>query len=119
MQNWAFVIILQFEKWEDDLFFCQFECVLKVNADVKKEVENCSKVESEEHFAPQEREPSSREGAGEEKNQATEGSHIEKEDMLDKSKKELLSKKPVHSIFGKYSNTLLFLQPGLCHGNVF
>jgi hypothetical protein len=70
-----------------------------MNADVKKEeVENCSKVESEESG------PSIKEGAGEEKNQATEGSHTEKEDMLDKSKKEPSSKKPVHSFFGKYSN---------------
>jgi hypothetical protein len=94
-----------------------------MNADVQKEeVENCNKVESEEGVASQDTEPSIKEGAIEEKNQTPEGSHIEKEDMLDKSKKEPSSKKPVHSFFGKYSNrllALLFLQAGLCSGNVF
>jgi hypothetical protein len=69
-----------------------------MNVDVKEEeVENYSKVEFEE------RGPSIEEGADENRNQRTEGNHTEKDDMLDKSKKEPSSKKPVHSFFSKYS----------------
>ncbi|PNF25916.1 DNA ligase 1 [Cryptotermes secundus] len=75
--------------------------VQHMNADVKKEVKNCKKVDSEENVASQERGPSVKEGAGEEKNQATEGSHIEK----DKNKKVPSSKKTVRSFFAPHKST--------------
>jgi hypothetical protein len=82
------------------------------NADIKEEeekVDNCNKDGSEEIvYSP--KKISIKEVVGEEENQNTEGSHVKKEDKLDKttvegkSFKESSSKKPIHSFFGNYSN---------------
>lgn len=75
------------------------------NADVKKTVKDCSEVESEESAVSQDRGLCIKEDAGKEKNLTTEGTHTEREDILDKSKKEPSAKKTAHSIFSKYKRT--------------
>lgn len=75
------------------------------NSDVKKEeVDNCNEVEHEENVvSQQDKGPRSEEETGQEKNQATEGTHKKGKDILDKSTKQS-AKKTAHSFFSKYSN---------------
>jgi hypothetical protein len=75
------------------------------NTHVKKaDVENCSKIGSEESVSSQDKKPIIKGEEGEEEKQDIEGNHIKEGDKLDKNIKETSSEKPVHCFFGKCNN---------------
>lgn len=76
------------------------------NTHVKKaDVENCSKIGSEESVSSQDKKPIIKGEEGEEEKQDIEGNHIKEGDKLDKNIKETSSEKPVHCFFAPRKST--------------